>query len=1308
MSDNVEWNGLPAARRELEQLLRDARLTDRVRLKREWRKFYERDGITPAADLRPAAVELLLGKARQAAARSLRPAAEALRREFPEELPITARREELTEAIRRHPVVIVAGATGSGKTTQLPKMALAAGLGCSGRIGCTQPRRLAASSLARRVAAETGAEYGQSVGSKVRFDDRTVDGTVIKFMTDGILLAETRDDPDLLQYDCLILDEVHERSLNIDFLLGYLKRLLERRRNLKLIISSATLEAGRFAEFFDQAPFFEVEGRVFPIEDYYLEPLRDEELSEHIARGVEFLTDMDPRGDILVFLPGEREIRDANELLAGRRYRRTEILPLFGRLSAGEQNRIFSPGSLRRIILATNVAETSLTIPGIRFVIDSGLVRLSRYNPRTRIQELRVEQISQASMRQRRGRCGRLADGICVHLYGEETAQEAQPYTDPEIKRTALAGVILQMAALKLGPIELFPLVDPPAPGLVRDGYRALLDLGALQENGKLTATGWKLSALPLDPHLGKMLEAGFERKVLPQIITVAAYLSIPDPRERPFEKAQAVDQAHRRWASEQSDFVAILNLGDELERLRGEGQSNAGLRRFAEKNFLNYRRLREWRNLIDDLREIASEQGWTATAAVEFNLYDYDALHLALLSGLPRQLGCFDREQKNFYDMGGKRFKIFPGSALSRRKTPPGWLLSFALVETSQVFARTCAEAKPEWLETVAPWLCTPVYDQVRYDPLSGFVYARERLTAGRLLIHPGRQRHYGPVAPAEARQVFIREALVRGAIDEHQAHGVPWLEQYLARLRELRKFELKVRRPEMLFDEPALERFFLETLPEDFHSLRNIKDHWRQCRQSFLPPDNLALQEGAERWLKPEDYPDSLSFSGVAFTLEYRFKPGEETDGIALAATEDTLNLLPPWALDYLVPGFLPEKLELWLRSLPKAQRQKLQPLSGFIEEFTGLLRGGELFGEQPLAELLGDYLAEYHDVHVNAREFAAVRLPEYLVMKLLVLDEAGEITRICREVPAAVRGGSRLSAALPGVALYREPPGRGWPGCDRLPERVTVDENAAQEVFPALHAAADGQVGVELYLKAAEARFRHDEGLCALLRLQLGGLLQAIRKDFKPAPALERRFFKRADSSRNWRDDLLDAVIRRALGDAETRWQIRSKSNYDTRREAIRGQLSRVADELWAWLEKMEQSFAAIDTLLKRVPADCYGYGDIRRQCEFLLRDGFLRHDAWHEHYPRYLRGIELRLQRMIADVSRDAAKGADLEPYLERFYLAAAARPELALSPMLESFWLLLEEARLARYAPEVKTREKSTEAILAKRWEELRY
>ncbi len=682
--------------------------------------------------------------------RSLVPVADSLVCEFPKDLPITEKIPEIQKALRDHQVVIVCGSTGSGKTTQLPKAALKQGFGRTGRIGCTQPRRIAASALAQRLSAELHTAPGQGVGYKVRFDDRTSDKTVVKFMTDGILLAETREDPDLLQYDCIILDEVHERSLNIDFLLGYMKLLLQRRKDLRVIISSATLESSRIAAFFDDAPVIEVEGRLFPVEDCFLEPDKDEELSEAVARGIDFLSDLDSDGDILVFLPGEREIREALDFLEGRRYSRTEILPLFGRLSSTDQARIFQRSTRRRIILSTNVAETSLTIPGIRFVVDSGLVRLSRYNPKSRIQELRIEMISQASARQRRGRCGRLRDGVCVHLYSEEDLANADPYTDPEIQRSSLAGVILQMAALKLPPIQDFPFVDPPGNAHIREGLRALEDLHAIDLKQHLTSVGWTLAEFPLDPHLGKMLLEGKKRQVLPELIAAVSFLSIQDPRERPFEKAAEADASRKEFLDPESDFLTILNLWKATERERHI--SNSALRRFCIKYFLNFRRMREWSNLAEDLLELFPDfhpEHLSKSLEQEEHSWRKDDIHKSFMSGLPRQLACLNPETKMYQDMNGRSFLLFPGSSLTRLKAPPRWILTFALVETSRVFARNCCVVLPEWLEETAPHICTKHYDSVHWDATSGFVYAREKVMAGQLVIHPGRRRHYGPIHP-------------------------------------------------------------------------------------------------------------------------------------------------------------------------------------------------------------------------------------------------------------------------------------------------------------------------------------------------------------------------------------------------------------------------------------------------------------------------------------------------------------------------------------------------------------------------------
>jgi ATP-dependent helicase HrpA len=752
---------------------------------------------------------------------ALKPIAGRISYSFPENLPITNHVDNIRDALQRHQTVIVCGTTGSGKTTQLPKIALAIGQGRYGRIGCTQPRRLAATAMARRVASELNVQCGREVGYQVRFDNRTGADTVIKFMTDGILLAETQNDGDLLQYDTLIIDEAHERSLNIDFILGYLKNLLHKRLDLKIVISSATLDAENFSRFFNNAPVIAVEGRAYPVDDFFLPPEEDEDLSAHIGRAVRWISEIDRRGDILVFLPGEREIREAADLLHGWNLAHTEVLPLFARLSMSGQQRVFSPGPGRRIILATNVAETSITIPGVHYVIDSGFVRLSRFNPRNQIQELQIEQVSQAGARQRRGRCGRIAAGVCVYLYEKEKLEASQPYTDPEIRRTCLAGVILQMAMLGLPPIERFPFLDAPQPALIREGYRTLRDIGAIDNAGRITGEGRQIAAMPLDPRLAKTICYARNCKVLPEIMVISAFLSIQDPRERPSEQRQAADQAHCQWRDENSDFISILKLWNFVQN-EAAGMSNSAIHKLCRRNFLNYNRIREWKNLYLDLCEAVSDEEWgvSTAAGIEQDEFNYDMIHKALLSGIPGNIGMYDREEQIFIGAGNRKFHIFPGSGLFKKKPVPPWVMAFALVSTAKVFARQAAVIKPEWIEEVAPHLCTVIYENAVWDKAAGFVFAREKVIFGGLVINGGRRVHYGKVCPDEARIIFIREAMVPGEINS----SGKWLKNHLLMLKTINALEEKIRRPGVLLDTDAIFAHFNHALPPQACSAKSL----------------------------------------------------------------------------------------------------------------------------------------------------------------------------------------------------------------------------------------------------------------------------------------------------------------------------------------------------------------------------------------------------------------------------------------------------------------------------------------------------
>lgn len=1211
---------------------------------------------------------------------------------FPEELPIVRHVDEIREAWSRRQVIIVGGDTGSGKTTQLPKIALSLGFGRTGRIGCTQPRRLAAVAMARREAQELGCECGTAVGYQVRFDDRTCRETALKFMTDGILLAEIRNDRRLRQYQTLIIDEAHERSLNIDFILGYLKELLPLRPDLRVAVSSATLDLEGFSKFFDDAPVIAVEGRTYPVEDYFMPPEYDEDLSTQIGRAVDFVTSLDPRGDILTFLPGEREIREATDLLTGRRLPQTEVLPLFARLSAADQQRVFSPGARRRIILATNVAETSVTIPRIRFVIDSGLARIKRFNPRTQVEELQIESISQASARQRRGRCGRIADGLCVHLYSEDDLNRAAPYTDPEIKRASLAGVILQMASLGLPRIDRFSFLNPPPAAAVREGIRTLEDLRALDPAGRPTREGWRLTSLPIDPHLGKMLLEGERLKVLPELLTITSFLSIQDPRERPQEKQQAADEAHRRFRDPKSDFLTVLNLWNALSAQTG---SNRLLRGFCKQNFLNFNRIREWRNLAADLAEAAAELRWER-AKIPGVLPEppYEPVHRAILAGIPRHIARYLPEEQYFLGTGGRKFLIFPGSGLYRKRPVPAWIMCFALVETSRLFARQNAEIKPEYLELAAPHLCSKIYDQPRWDPVSGFVYARERLTFGGLLIHAGRRVHYAKSHPVEAREIFIREALGTGAL------SIPgsWVEKNAAVLADLARMEEKVRRPGTILDPEAVVQHYLTLLPAEICSTRSLREMIARDRQDYSIAPADAMQEQFIRW-KKEDYPDELNFSGQRFRLRYAFAPGEPEDGITLTAPESRLNLLPGSVLDYLVPGYLPEKVELMIRALPKPVRQMLAPISETTARFLESLDAGESFREEPLAVSLADFLCNLCGEPVAPGAFDAVRLPEHLIMKLEVVDDSGRSLGIRREMPEQLRTGSRLSGSVRAARAFTRSGCTAWPGEGALPAEVELP--GGRKAYPALCDEGES-VGQALYLKPSEAELRHRQGLLRLFRLENAPQIKFLKRSVRVSRPVELSWFL---NYRDYADDLLDQAVAEAFGRPAA--EIRDALAYGAAAERAKQEIGTVEDALLRKLEALYPAYAQIVELLPKLPGRCDSRSDVKRQLAFLFRNHFLRSPAVFESYSRYLRGLKLRLERANAAPGRDEAKLEPIAGFLERFHLAVESVDEIVLHPELHEFWLLLEEARLAAFAPEVPLAIRAPLRQLERAWNELR-
>src|SRR3954468_16862299 len=925
--------------RALRAGLRELTLRDEHRLVRRLDKLRR----TASPEERAAAVAALVGEIEKGEARVARRRAAVPKVTYPPELPVSARRDDLLAAIRDNQGVVggggtAAGETGSGKATQLPKICLELGRGVRGAIGHTQPRRIAARTVAERIVDELDVGIGDAVGFAVRFSDRSSEDTLVRVMTDGLLLAEVKRDPLLRRYDTIIVDEAHERSLNIDFLLGVVKRILPRRPDLKLIITSATIDPQRFAAHFSDAPVVEVSGRTYPVEVRYrpvvdpddpeADPDRDQ--IDAIGDAAEELMCERGGGDVLVFLSGEREIRDTADALRGRLGSRVEVLPLYARLSTAEQQRVFKPHTARRIVLATNVAETSLTVPGIRYVIDPGSARISRYSARLKVQRLPIERVSQASADQRKGRCGRTSEGICIRLYTEADFLERPRFTDPEILRPNLASVILQMAAAGLGDIDRFPFLDPPDRRQVRDGINLLTELRALESGGgaardggpRLTSLGRRLSGLPVDPRFARMVLEADRLGCANEVIVIAAGLSIQDPRERPSEKRQAADQLHARFADETSDFLAYLNLWRYLREQQRELSGNQ-FRKRCHAEYLHYLRVREWQDLVGQLRAAAREIGVKANQADA----DPQQVHLALLSGLLSHVGMKDPKGRDYQGARNARFAIFPGSALARKQ--PSWVMAAELVETSRLWARDVARIQPEWVEPLAEHLLRRTYSEPRWDPNRGAVVATERVTVYGLPIVAGRTVTYGRIDPVLSRELFIRRALVEG---EWEARH-DFLAENRRRVAEIEALEERARRRDILADDEARFGFFDERVPADVVSGAHFDRWWRDERRArpdlLTYPREVLIAPDAADALDPRARPTAWKQGDLLLPLSYRFDPGSPNDGVTVHVPLTALGQLRPVGFEWLVP---PSRLELvtpLIRSLPKELRKPLVPV-------------------------------------------------------------------------------------------------------------------------------------------------------------------------------------------------------------------------------------------------------------------------------------------------------------------------------------------------------------------------------------------
>jgi ATP-dependent helicase HrpA len=1218
---------------------------------------------------------------------------------YPEELPVAARRQDIAETLAGHQVIVICGETGSGKTTQLPKLCLELGRGARGSIAHTQPRRIAARSVAARIAEELGQPLGGLVGYRVRFGDRVGPDTCVKLLTDGMLLAEIQQDRDLLAYDTLIIDEAHERSLNIDFLLGYLHRLLPRRPDLKLIITSATIDPEGFARHFGAAPIINVSGRSYPVELRYRplagrdEDERDRSRDEGIVDAVAELAAEGP-GDILVFLPGEREIREVAEALRKHHPPGTEVLPLFARLSAREQQRVFQTHTGRRIVLATNVAETSLTVPGIRYVVDLGFARISRYSVRSKVQRLPIEPISRASADQRAGRCGRTGPGICVRLYDEQDYQAREAYTDPEILRTNLASVILQMVHLELGAIEEFPFLEPPDSRQISDGYRLLLELGAVDEARRVTALGHDIARFPVDPRLARMLIAARDGGALREVLLLVSVLSLQDPRDRPLEARAAADQRHARFTDPRSDFMGLLKLWDYFQE-RARHLSGSKLRQLCREEYLSWVRMREWSDVHRQLRALVAELGYR----VNEEPAGYASLHQALLSGLIGHVGL-KHHDGGYSGARGRRFLVFPGSALAKKG--PRWVMAAELVETSRLFARTVARVEVTWIERAAAHLLSHSYGEPRWDQDSGRVVADETVSLYGLTLVPRRPVDYGGIDCVEARRIFLREALVHG----HYRPQAPFLEHNRQRVEEVECYEAKARRRDLLVEEAELLSFYDQRIPaEVWDSVRF--ERWRRSAERhdprclYLTRADLLRRDPAE--VTAGRYPEQLRVGALELPLSYRFEPGDRRDGITALIPAPVLKQLPEAEFQWLVPGLLEEKVTAMIRSLPKVLRRHFVPAPDFARACVQRLQSGS----RPLGAAVAEALGDMTGVPVPAEAWQFTALPEHLQMNFRVVDELGEVLDEGRDLAALQRTLSGVASEsfsqLPSSELERGGM-RAW-DFEVLPERVELRRGALRlSAYPGLVDEGES-VAVRVHMTPEEASAAHLGGVRRLLRLGSGGRVDALARRLPDLQALCLRY-STVGRCEALRQDLMTTIVDRAFLDAAP--LPRNRQAFDSALERGLARLESVAGEVCALCETVLAGYQPLRKALKSASslALASALADLQSQLENLIYPGFMVLTPWPrlQQLPRYLQAMALRLERLQRDPGRDRERAARVLPLwracLERLQAqrVAGLRDEA-----LERYRWLLEEYRVSCFAQDLGTAEPVSEKRLAELW-----
>ena len=1222
---------------------------------------------------------------------------------FSDELPVSRERLKIAQAIESNPLIVVCGETGSGKTTQLPKICLSLGRGVAGLIGHTQPRRIAARSVANRIADELNTQPGEVIGYKTRFQHKIHDSAYVKLMTDGILLAELQGDRFLGAYDTLIIDEAHERSLNIDFLLGYIKQILPKRPELRVIVTSATIDPERFSRHFDDAPVIEVSGRSYPVDVHYRPRLaEDSEQERDLQAAVVDTVDEARRGgpgDILIFLPGERDIRQTAESLRKHHMADTEVLPLYARLNLTQQDKVFSAHGGRRIVLATNVAETSLTVPNIRYVIDPGLARISRYSRRSKIQRLPVEAVSQASADQRKGRCGRVGPGVCYRLYSEDDFENRPQYTEPEIRRTNLAAVILQMKALDLGDIESFPFVDPPDRRYISDGYRLLGELGAVDGAGTLTVIGRRLARLPVDPRIGRMILEADVTGALEEVLVIASALSIPDPRERSLEKREAAQQAHREFQDKRSDFQSLLSLWNFFQE-RSHHLSRKKLKQLCEKHYLSYFRMWEWRSVHTQLLQVASELGLKRNQQPA----DYAAIHQALLTGLLSHLGF--RDEENQYQ-GARGARVVLGSESCLAKKPPKWIMAAELVDTGRVFARTVATIEPAWAEAAASHLVSRSHTEPYWDEKRGEVMAFEQVSLYGLTLASRRRTRFAPIDPDAARSIFLREALAASRL---RSKG-KFLEENRALVDELIEQEHRLRTPHALLDESAVEEFYARRVPTEICDQRSF-EKWR--REGVRTDPKLLFMIRADicrpgAALDDEGLPEALAIGGLTLALDYHFDPGSPQDGITVTVPLELLNQVEDWHLDWLVPRFLPEKIQALLRSLPKSLRRNFVPLPEFSAACADVL----ITPDGPLKNALARELLRMTGVQVPVEAWKDERVPEHLLMNVRVTGEGGALLAEGRSL-SAIRSqlGEHVSAAFRAASAAMPDTVRStdW-DFGELSESVNITRGSTVlQAFPAL---VDCEDAVELGLleTADKAAVAHQLGLLRLFRLQLGRDAKYLRKNLPGIDAMCLEYMRLpGESARKPADELRDGLVDEAVYRCFVAPKpiIRSQAAFVERLTGNRAQLVTVANGLCEQVAEILRLRSGVREAVEAAssaPSECVE--DIQTQLRHLVERGFFRQmpEDRLRHLPRYLEGMIRRIHRLQQGPSKDQRRIEEFAPFWER-YVSRPTTETGESSPELETYRWMLEEWRVSLFAQELGTSGPISPKRLDRQWEKV--